>query len=62
MYKAEAVLLAKAVRDGANEAGLDVKATKIIADHIAAVCAQRAIGEGTFDTELFMAYALAPTL
>jgi hypothetical protein len=62
MYRSDHVALAKAVRDGAVDAGLDIDSTAIIAQRIAEVCEARTPASAKFDNELFMAYALSPTI
>jgi hypothetical protein len=62
MYRSDHVALAKAVRDGAVDAGLDIDSTAIMAKRVAEVCAARTPASAKFDSELFMAYALSPTI
>lgn len=59
MYRKEVIMLAKAVREAAAEAGVNGDVTRVLARHIAGVCEDRS-PEGQFDEELFMAFALSP--
>jgi hypothetical protein len=62
MYRKDHIELAKAVRNTANERGLNSEDTSAIASAIADVCEDRTPGSNKFDREMFMAYAMSPVM
>jgi hypothetical protein len=62
MHRADHIALAKALRDAATHTEVSTNDLALFADTVADVCQQRTPKEANFDRELFMAYAMSPSL